>query len=305
MIAVVSHDAGGAEILSSWILRSQESFCLALSGPAVLIFRRKLGELPNYPLESAIEMCDWVLCGTSWQSPIEKQAIVQAAEAGKRAIVFIDHWVNYAERFQLGNVTVLPDEIWVGDEYAEALAIEIFPEVRITLRPNPYFDDIKKSLKNDDEKRTRDNHCRSPNTVLYVCEPIREHALLTHGDERYWGYTEEEALEFFLNHIDALNSAVSQVTIRPHPSEDSDKYNWVKIKYPSVIQTKSTKTLTQQIVEADVVVGCESMALVVGLMAGKRVISSIPAGGKKCGLPHEKIEHLQKMVSQIGNSIDG
>jgi small nuclear ribonucleoprotein (snRNP)-like protein len=24
--------------------------------------------------------------------------------------------------------------------------------------------------------------------VLYVCEPIREHALLTYGNERYWGY---------------------------------------------------------------------------------------------------------------------
>ncbi len=43
MIAVVSHDAGGAEILSSWLLRNQEPYCLVLDGPAVAIFQRTLG----------------------------------------------------------------------------------------------------------------------------------------------------------------------------------------------------------------------------------------------------------------------
>ena len=43
MIGIVSHDAGGAEILSSWALRSQEPYCLVLDGPAVGIFKENLG----------------------------------------------------------------------------------------------------------------------------------------------------------------------------------------------------------------------------------------------------------------------
>jgi hypothetical protein len=43
MIAVVSHDAGGAEILSSWLRRCAEPYCVVLDGPAQVIFQRKLG----------------------------------------------------------------------------------------------------------------------------------------------------------------------------------------------------------------------------------------------------------------------
>jgi hypothetical protein len=39
-----------------------------------------------------------------------------------------------------------------------------------------------------------------------------------------------------------------------------------------------------------------SMAMVVGLLAKKRVISTIPPGGKKCGLPQDAVEHLQDLV---------
>ena len=49
--------------------------------------------------------------------------------------------------------------------------------------------------------------------------------------------------------------------------------------------------------EADVVVGCASMAMVVGLLAKKRVICSIPPGGRMCALPQKGIEHLQVLVS--------
>ena len=78
MIAVVSHDAGGAEILSSWLRQNKQPYCLVLGGPAIAIFQRKLGNCKIDPLAQAIELCDWVLCGTSWQSNLEKEAIAEA-----------------------------------------------------------------------------------------------------------------------------------------------------------------------------------------------------------------------------------
>jgi hypothetical protein len=40
-VAIVSHDTGIAEILSSWLLRSDDLCSVVLDGPAIGIFDRK------------------------------------------------------------------------------------------------------------------------------------------------------------------------------------------------------------------------------------------------------------------------
>ncbi len=294
MIAVVSHDAGGAEILSSWLCHSAEQFCLVLDGPAINIFKRKLGCCTIIPLSHAIRQSDWILCGTSWQSNLERTAIMQAKAEGKKVIAFLDHWVNYAERFQENGVSLYPDEIWVGDIDAERIAQKFFSDLPIVLQSNPYLQDLQFEV----DALTSKESCASDASVLYVCEPIREHALLQYGNERYWGYTEEDALNYFMNNINALGCSVNSIKVRPHPSESRNKYDWIKAQHPSlVIEIGGDKTLLEEIAESGVVVGCESMAMVVGLIAIKRVISSIPPGGKSCSLPQSAIEHLQVLIA--------
>src|SRR5258708_33490214 len=111
MIAVVSHDAGGAEVLSSYVRRNVVSAVFALAGPARSVFTRKLGAVDIVDVEAAVAAASWVLCGTSWQSDIELQAIVVARASGQRGLSFIDHWVNYRERFQRAGRERLPDEV--------------------------------------------------------------------------------------------------------------------------------------------------------------------------------------------------
>lgn len=291
MIAVVSHDAGGAEILSSWLRRCAEPYCVVLDGPAQVIFQRKLGECCVLSLDEAIKQSDWVLCSTSWQSNLERLAISQAKAAGKKVVAFLDHWVNYEQRFQEQGVAVYPDEIWVGDAEAERLAQALFPELLIVLQVNPYFEDVQQEL----TCLQTSTHNTTQHAVLYVCEPIREHALLRYGNERYWGYTEEDALLFFLNNITLLGSVVERIKIRPHPSESRSKYDWSKQSTSLPIDIGGNKTLFEEIAEADIVVGCESMAMVVGLLANKRVLSSIPPGGRACCLPLQQIEQLSAL----------
>ena len=300
MIAIVSHDTGGAEILSSWIRQNQQPYCLVLEGPAISIFQRKLGSIRIDPLAKAIELSESVLCGSSWQSTLEKQAIVKAKRAGKKVITFLDHWVNYSERFQLDGKIVLPDEIWVGDVDALLIAQNLFSGVQVVLHSNPYLKDLQMEM----ETIQSSPNCSKPGSVLYVCEPIREHALLAYGNELYWGYTEEDALQFFLKNIDALGSAVGEIKIRPRPSESNSKYDWARQANHLVSETASTKSLMEQIVETDVVVGCESMAMVVALLAKKRVISAIPPGGKVCSLPQTGIEHMQMLTTKFHGAWD-
>jgi len=294
MIALVSHDAGGAEILSSWILKNPQPYCLVLDGPAIKIFIRKLGEVNNCHLEDVIEYCDWILCGTSWQSNLEKKAILQSKNLNKKIIAFIDHWTNYIERFQLDGKTVLPDEIWVGDSEAEKIAKYYFPQVKVLFQKNPYFAEIKKEFK----KIQKTNSKIEKNTILYLCEPIREHALISYGDENYWNYTEEEALIYFLKNINVISSNVRKIEIRLHPSEKNNKYDWVKKYNLKITEISNNKSLIEQINGAEIVIGCESMSLVVALIAKKRVISSIPPKGKPCSLPQGKIEKLNELVLQ-------
>jgi hypothetical protein len=294
MLTVISHDAGGAEVLSSYV-RQQKLDCLyVLDGPACSIFERKLGALKNLSLVDAISQSESILCGSSWQSDLEFNAIKLARSLGKRSVVFLDHWTNYKERFIRKDALCLPDEIWVGDLIAEQMAKDIFPNLLVRMLDNPYFQDIRQELLETPRKSTAVSAGLS---VLYVCEPIREHALMQYGDERYWGYTEEEALRYFLSNIELLDKPIERIVIRPHPSESIGKYQWAEQAFNLPIQCGHL-TLVEEIIESDFVVGCESMAMVIGLLADKPVLSSIPPGGSPCTLPQPEVMHMQILIKK-------
>lgn len=293
MLAVVSHDAGGAEVISSFVRRHRPDCLFVLEGPARGIFERKLGPLAILPLDEAIQQGTSLLCGTSWRSDLELRAIASARSCHRRSTAFLDHWTCYPERFSRPGEARLPDEIWVGDRMAEGIARNAFPGLTITLVDNPYFADIRDEFAKRDLVRAADSHGKS---VLYVCEPLGEQALLQYGDERYWGYNEEDALRYFLANAGALGSPIERIVIRPHPSEAAAKYHWAQAECSLPVMFGGGSPLIDEIVASDVVIGCESMAMVVALLGGKTVITSIPPGGKTCSLPHPDIISLQSLL---------
>jgi len=289
-IGVVCHDAGGAEIISSYILEKHIDPIYSLHGPSKGIFERKVGHINNLPIIDVVMSSELLICGTSWRSDKEWHAIYIANKLGKKTVSFLDHWVNYPDRYIRNNKTIEPDEYWVGDIYAERIANKFFQKNKIKLVTNPYFKEVMRSI-NRLERLDRNG-----NTVLYVCEPIREHAFFQYGDENHLGYTEESALKYFLSNLDNDLFRESKVLIRPHPSEDPDKYNWAHEFCNKKIEISDEKNLLNDIINSNIVIGCESMAMVIGLMAGKKVISSIPKNGRRCSLPFQKIENLTDII---------
>lgn len=296
MIGVVAHDAGGAELISSYV-RQQGLECLfTLSGPARSVVTRKLGAIEEVGLEELVDRCDQLLCGTSFLADVEWRALGLARVAGKRTVTFLDHWVNYRQRFERHGVWQFPDEVWVGDEIGLAIAKRELPEVTMRLVDNPFFVDVRCALA---------TIARTPATtvglrLLYVSEPLREDGLALYGDERYWGYTEEEAVTHFLSQAEVFGP-VAKIVVRPHPQESADKYEWVKKRFAFPIETGRSRTLLEEIVDCDVVAGCATMAMVIGLLAGRRVVSCIPPGGRAEALPHPEIERIEGLVARAAS----
>jgi hypothetical protein len=291
---VISHDAGGAEILSSWVRQHPENnYFFHLEGPAEAIFLRKVPESRDSRIlnESGWPgVIDIVLTGTSWASDLEKKTIRFAKHTGIKVVSFLDHWANYPQRFKYNGDTVLPDEIWVGDEKACGIAKNHFPEEILQLVPNPYFKDITEALK----PLTSSCHESAGLRILYVCEPIEEHSIREHGHPLHWGYTEYNALKYFLknieNKLEPRNITLQKIRIRLHPSEKAGKYQNILDSFRRLpIEISDNTLLVEDCAWSNWVVGCDSMALVIGLLAGKDVFSTIPPGGKASTLPYHEI----------------
>lgn len=289
MIAVVCHDAGGAEIISSFLRRGELDYRAAVAGPAAEIFVRKLPGFQNEAREEILREADFLLCGTSVPSTFELEAISLARTAGLRSVALLDHWINYRERFSRDGRVTLPDELWVVDETAERTAAELFPQLRVTRIDNPYRLDVLENLRGRAAARPADAR-GAVRTALYVTEPTSEHAQRMYGDPAYWGYTETGALEWFLACATALDPALGRIVIRPHPSERRDKYTFALARAPLAVEFSVARDLLQDIAEADLVSGCNSMAMVVAAWAGKRVVCCIPPGGRGFSLPALGIE---------------
>ena len=162
---------------------------------------------------------------------------------------------------------------------------------------NPYLLEIYSEIKAYWKSNSLSRECRRVTQILYVCEPTSEYAMLMHGNERYWGYTETEALRFALAHLAIIDPKADRFVVRAHPSESSDKYTWaLSCRSDIEIELSEGRSLAIDIANSNVVIGCNTMAMVVGIFAGKRVLSSIPPSATPCQLPHQEIVMLRDLI---------
>jgi hypothetical protein len=293
-IILAAHDAGGAEILSSWALafpRNQYRF--RLEGPALAVFRAKMGSFVNLDAEGLRKELDrdppdLLLTGTSWQSDLERETLALARTLGIRTAAYLDHWLNYQGRFGENWRDNLPDEVWCPDPESVGICEKSgFPPDRLVLKGNPYLDDmvLKMALPGASSRKGR---------ILYVCEPIREHMQLMHGDPFFLGYDQYTSMRHFFRSVSAWAERPTSILVRPHPSEERAKYDAFLDEFRSglTIERSAGTTLAQEINEAEMVAGCESMALVVALKMGKTVYTSVPPEGMPCRLPFPAIRRI-------------
>jgi hypothetical protein len=282
MIALISKDAGGAEFISRYIIKKKKSFCIAAAGPAINVFKKNFVNQRNISRLEAIKKSDWILCSTGTSSDYEKDAIILAKKNNKKVIAYIDHWVEYRKRFLKHNRLIQPDEIWVSDKYAYLLAKKSKLKF-VKIKGNPFLSDFLKYKKNRSLKKKA-----VKNNILFLSEIVSKDL------KKY--YDEIKCLKYLLKNLSFLKINFNKIQIRPHPSEKKNKF--VKFaKGSRKIFISNKNHIYDDILNNRIIVGISTIALVLGLLAKKKVISCIP-GKKKCELPHKKILNFNELINE-------
>lgn len=293
-VALVAHDAGGANFLAALFRRNIERFewVIVAEGPAAAIFNhapsgheRLESSVDGLAARFATTRPDVVITGTGWQSLLERNGIQAARQLGIPVASVLDHWVNYRQRFGALESwrDCLPDQVLVGDAYALDLArAEGFPESVLGVVENPYLEEFSSEVSKIGRCRADDGQCH----VLFLGEPL----VVTFADEyrkddQYPSDVAVQIVSMILSH------PATRLVVRAHPSEDASRYDFLgSCADPSRVafHAAADSPLEQDFSDADIVVGMSSMALLAAGAAGCRVIAYLPEGAGS-GLPHAEI----------------
>ena len=277
-----SHDAGGAELLSSFIVANKLTGKFLLSGPAIKIFHSK-----DLPIEenqiSALKVETSTLFSSTGTTDFEYFNMSFARQLDAKVFVILDHWVNYTERFERRGKVVSPDLILVVDEYAFDIAKRKFPIHEIILTNNYFLENIKRDFGNFHETAIEYDY-------VFMCESQSKDSTIELALES----DNLHGMEYFFDFLNSIGESNSRILVRPHPSDiDEDYMSIVPKSFPGVT-ISSKRNLLEVLRISNVIVGCNSMALVIADAVGKTVFTAVK-DSNKFYLPIRSIKLLSEM----------
>jgi hypothetical protein len=288
-VGIVCHDAGATNLILGWIRAASAKLpplLVVAEGPARSLWQSQFPTSSFTTLDKVLNGAGSLLSGTGWSSELEHEARCRARQSGLFSIAVLDHWVNYRQRFVRDGVECLPNSIWVGDDYALDIASIEFPGLPVRAFRNVYLMEQVEAV-----------HCsvrpqceQSGRRVLYALEPIRQ---AWSGKDSRPG--EFQALDYFISKLPALGlDGTVEIRLRPHPSDPLGKYDdWIAGQDLYNVTLAPDQPIADAVAWSDWVVGCESFALIIGLAAGRHVLSTLPPWGHVCRLPHSHLQHIR------------
>lgn len=296
-IGIVSHDSGGAELLSLFLRELERDliFNFSIAGPALKIFDKNFDVKHICGLEEMLKFSNMVFTTLSWGSNIEKNAIKLSRELGLKCFTFLDHWNFTKNDLMLDGITYYPTAFILSDEYAYERASIEFPEVSLFLIENLYIKSVISEFNVIDKHRVKSEQ----NQILFLSEPIENHQNLNLLSKNNFetssidSFSELEGFEFFIDKMKNLGIDFDRIVIRPHPSDNISKFDQNYFRLSSKIIMSTNENLLIDIYESRLVVGFHTMAMVVALRVGKEVFSAIPPGCGPCKLPFPDIKMLR------------
>jgi len=313
-IALFAHDAGGAEILLELLKASLNVgefriFSLVDSPCYTLIKTKKLEHFwseitfDKNDIEAKLSQFQpsIILYGTGWQNHLEYHFLDYAKTHNLPSMAFLDHWTNYRERFGYPEKNWednLPSFIAAHDQtsYDKATAFGL-PNV-IAIKNYALLSQLK-------EAQNVLSKIQEKNTLLFLSEPTAKVATRAFEDAYGWGFTEKEVFEDILKHKALFECDI--ILIRLHPSDTPETYQTID---PSA--TFSHATLLEDIAQAKVIIGIDTVALYTAYLLGKYALSYIPSPKRECCVPLPKknqlttLEHFHlNQLEKISQNLEG
>ena len=288
---ITCSDPGGAISLAYYLKNKNINFISVIEKNAKKIFKNIFGnKLITTNLKQGLKKADYVITATSWNSEIEKKTIFMAKKKRIPTYTIIDHWINYEQRFFYKNKIILPNYLIVQDLYAEKLAKSVFKNTKILRVPNYYFKEFMLDYKKLKFRVIRNN-------LLYLSEPIKANYKKKNLNE-FKDYNEFDSLRYFLGNVQKIVKKINKISIRLHPQEKINKFNNLIKEFDNLpIKICKNENLTRDIYQNQYIFGSETNAMVLGLLAKKKVICTIPANSKnKCSLPFKKISYMRNLI---------
>jgi len=258
-----SHDAGGAELLSSFIVANNLSGKFLVSGPATSVFQSKK-LLSEKNQTTFLQVDTSIILSSTGTTDFEYSNMSDGLKNGAKVIALLDHWVNYAGRFERQSKNIEADVILVVDEYAFDIAEREFPTIEIVLINNDFLEGVKKE------------YCALDiNDIEYDYVFICESRHVNTNMEQSSGIDNLIGLMYFFDVLSSIGENNTRILLRPHPSDlDKDYTEYVPKTFP-LVKISSEENLLKTLKVSDIVVGCNSMALVIAETVGKRVYSAV------------------------------
>ncbi len=258
-----SHDAGGAELLSSFIVANSLSGKYLVSGPATRIFQSK-NLLSEENQMTFLQANTSIILSSTGTTDFEYSNMSAGLKGGAKVIALLDHWINYAERFERQGKNIDTDVILVVDEYAFNIAKREFPKLEIVLINNDFLEGVKKE------------YCAlAGNDIEYDYVFMCESRHVNTNMEQSFDINNLAGLAYFFDVLSSIGENKARILLRPHPSDLGRDYTEYVPKTFPLVKISSEESLLKTLKTSDIVVGCNSMALVIAQTVGKRVYSAI------------------------------
>jgi hypothetical protein len=276
-VLVVCEDAGGARALEPVVARltarrEQLRFVLGPVAARTFAERGLPGHLPCQDADAAeralAEPTDLLLAATScWGMRLEAHAVIGARARGVPSLGLIDFPSNLAERLSYPgarDLGALPDLVAATDAAMQrAVAALGVDERRIVVTGSPAMDELFRAC--------APAHDPASDRLLFLSQPL---AALYGADASapgWLGYSERTVLEALAA---AAAEAGMQLTVRPHPREDSTELARIAARLPTPAEVDGSGSLRAAIGRVAVVAGMSSIALVEAALMGAPVISA-------------------------------
>ncbi len=274
-ILIVSHDAGGAYLLSKWCgdWLKYHSFRYHLLGPAIKIFKEHIPHLDNYKKIPWGDI-DCVITTSGWQTSFERDAVRQAKLRGLYVITYLDHWANYKIRFKDENDYQYPNELWLADREAMNIAVKTFALEQIFCRymRNRHFYQIKNDVEGGN---------RTKEAILVCLEPIRN------------GYSWEKAYKNLKYYLLDNYPKDHKLLIRDHPSKSNTHLSELYLSIKDYFHVEiSENELSTDIAYSKSIFSYQSSVLAYACYLNIPAYSFFPKQEMEPILPHKEIIYI-------------